>query len=665
MTSEAAIGGATPDASAALQRTLRVLLLEDSALDAELTLRQLRAEGFEVDARVVDDEAGFAAALATPPQLILADFSLPAYNGLDALKLARALAPHVPFVFVSGAIGEEHAVDMVKQGATDYVLKQRLARLAVVVRRALAEAEERGARRDAERTLRELETHYRTLVENLHDFAVISFDGDGTVRAWSRGSERLFGHRAAGVLGEPGSVLFADRERAADLWRAELTRAVEQGSSADDHWMLREDGSRFFGSGVLSAMRDDDGRLIGFAKVVRDMTAARLAAEQLQAAKDEAEAANRAKDHFLAVLSHELRTPLSPILLAVRLLESKTRLPAELSGLLEMIRRNVLLEARLIDDLLDLTRIARGKLALERAPVTLQPVIEHVVQMCRSEIDGRQLKLEVHPAPVPVVVDADVARLQQILLNLLRNAIKFTGTGGRIALAVAIRDDMLRVTISDSGIGIAAEAIERIFSAFEQAGENITRSYGGLGLGLPIARALAREHGGELTARSDGEGCGATFALDLPMLPAATADSRHERPGAVPEGAPAGEAESAPRLHVLLVEDHADTRATMVRSIEAAGHRVTTACSVAEAMRSIASTRFDLLISDLGLPDGSGLSLARVFRATQSGHSVALTGFGRDEDLQRSIDAGFDEHLTKPVSFEQLSRVLSLPRVPR
>ncbi|SAL32986.1 chemotaxis protein [Caballeronia sordidicola] len=633
---------------------LHLLLVEDNALDAELTLTQLERADYKVDVQIVYTEQDFIAALETSDfDVILADFVMPVFSGVEALAIARERVPNTPFIFVSGVLGEEHAVDMLKRGATDYVLKQRLQRLPAVVRRAMTESAERAQRIAVERALRETETHFRLLVDALKDYAVITLDQEGRIRTWNAASERILGFSAHDVVGRSAEVFYGPEDREADIFGAELATAQAEGSASDDRWLWRNDGRSFFASGVTTAIRAENGDLIGYSKIIRDVTEEHMAADALRVAKEQAETANRAKDHFLAVLSHELRTPLTPIVAAVRLLEMRHTLPAEAQPTLELIRRNVELEARLIDDLLDLTSIARGKLSLNFANVVLETLMSSALDMSESDLRGKGLTLETTLGASSTLVFGDAARLQQIVWNLMKNAVKFTPAGGRIAVRMWNPDaSTIAISVTDSGIGISAEALPRIFSAFEQADDSITRAFGGLGLGLAIASTLALKHGGTLTAQSDGRDKGARFTLTLPLVKSGAQDEASPSAAQDPD-------EIVRSLKVLLVEDNEYTSSAMAQVLEVLGHQVTVATTVAQALSVAASDTFDLLVSDIGLPDGSGLDVARAWAGLQPGKpSVAITGYGMDEDIRRCHEAGFLDHLTKPVNFARLESLI-------
>lgn len=372
-----------------------------------------------------------------------------------------------------------------------------------------------------------------------------------------------------------------------------------------------------------------------------------------QAARAEAEAANRAKDQFLAVLSHELRTPLTALLLAATELEAEAAVAPKLLELVEIIRRNADLEARLIDDLLDLTRIARGKLEIRRKRVDLHEQLQYAVKTCcGTDIEEKNLQVTVDAGAQRHHIWGDPARLQQVLWNLIKNAAKFTPAGGRIEVQTSSAENRIRVSVADTGIGIAADAMPKIFTAFEQADRSITRQFGGLGLGLAICKALVELHGGKIWASSDGPGRGATFTLELPVV---AAEFDPTGTGAGPEAlqVPCGRGVS-----ILLVEDHADTANVMSRLLSRGGYTVQVASRMSDALRLAEGTEFDILISDIGLPDGSGLDLVRRLGERRPIKGIALSGFGMEEDIERSRAAGFTEHLTKPIDFKQLEAVV-------
>jgi len=374
-----------------------------------------------------------------------------------------------------------------------------------------------------------------------------------------------------------------------------------------------------------------------------------------QKALSEAERANHAKDRFLAMLSHELRTPLTPVLTSIFEVESDEQISSEVRDSLQVIRRNVELEARLIDDLLDLTRISKGKLQLSLEYVDAHVLLRSALDICQSEIKNKKLRVETELDATKVNLRADPARLQQIFWNLIKNAVKFTPKRGQLTLRTSDEvDGRLRVSITDTGIGIDSETLPKVFNAFEQGERSGT---GGLGLGLAITKALVETHGGQITAESAGEGRGATFTASFPLAePASPATTRNV---SLPGGA-------RKSMRILLVEDHEDTNRSLTNLLRRRGYQVQSADSISSALECAANGSFDLLISDIGLPDGTGIELMERLGTEHSLTGIALTGFGMEDDIRRSRDVGFSEHLVKPVDLNKLDAViqkLALSRV--
>ena len=395
------------------------------------------------------------------------------------------------------------------------------------------------------------------------------------------------------------------------------------------------------------ALLDSAGRITRFIGTMLDITDRKNAEILLQRAKNEAEEANRAKDRFLAMLSHELRTPLTPVLMTIASLRRESNLSEDLRHDLEVLQRNVELEALLIDDLLDLTRIAHGKLELHNDAVDIHATIEHALSISAGDLIGKKIQVIRHFDAREHHCWADPARLQQVFWNLVKNSAKFTAEGGRIEIATRnYPAHQIIIEISDNGIGIEEHLMPRIFDAFEQGGGTVTSKYGGLGLGLAICKRVIDLHSGSITAQSEGKGRGAKFTVTLNAMETS-----------VLEG-PVFFLESEPprvkHIRILFVEDHEDTARVLGRILRNAGFDINHAGTVAEARSLAASNRFDLLISDLGLPDGSGLELMKTLREAQGMKGIALSGFGTDEDVAASAAAGFAAHLTKPVDWERL-----------
>jgi len=443
-----------------------------------------------------------------------------------------------------------------------------------------------------------------------------------------------------------------------------LSRATRKGEVIrEEEWVLLENGDSVRIPILCTAapICDPENNVLGGVMGWQDISARKRMEQELRAAKlsadrakTAAEEASRAKDRFLAVLSHELRTPLTPVLAAISMMERQSVPEKDIRQMLQLIRRNVELEARLIDDLLDLTRIATGKVVLKKSRIELQTVIKRAVEVCEPDMKSRGLHFGMDLEPNPCFVEGDAARLEQVFWNLLKNAIKFTPEGG--CLGVRCRADgngSVIVEVADSGIGIDPADLERIFDAFEQAENSTARQFGGLGLGLAISKSLVRMHDGAIWARSAGKGQGASFMVQVPILTRSRRRAEANGPNeAAAETSPGGRRP----LSVLLVEDHADTADMMKHLLEISGHQVETAADIATALEMANRHHFDLLISDLGLPDGTGHDLLRQLR--RQGHrklaAIAISGYGQERDLEQSRRAGFTAHLTKPVDADRL-----------
>jgi signal transduction histidine kinase len=417
----------------------------------------------------------------------------------------------------------------------------------------------------------------------------------------------------------------------------------------------------------VEPLHDPAGSIIGVVGVALDITERKRAEEQLEQARDEAkrlkqeaEAANHAKDRFLAMLSHELRTPLTPALLAATELEERGNLPASAMENLAMIRRNIEVEATLIDDLLDLTRVARGKMELSIRPTNVHGTLQRAIEICRQDFNEKQIELTTDLSAQRSLAMADPARLQQVFWNLIKNAVKFNRRGGQVTIRTmnvpsATPDEPPKIVaeVSDTGIGIEPEFLPKVFDAFEQGAPAITREFGGLGLGLAITKALVEAHRGQLRAQSPGRDRGATFSVALQTV--------HEPVESPVRSEPPASRTEHKAVKILLVEDHVDTRRVMSSVLARMGHDVRSAGTVAAALQSLESERFEVLVSDISLPDGSGLDLMRRIRQANGKmpvHGIALSGLSMADDIRQCYDAGFEKHLAKPVNLRQLQDVI-------
>src|SRR5437763_141963 len=447
---------------------------------------------------------------------------------------------------------------------------------------------------------------------------------------------------------------------------APTSRAVA-GEHIDEDEIFIRHGTNLEGSWAhvtARALRDEQGTIHGAVAVFHDISAHKRAVEQQQnllrerEARAEAEAANRAKDRFLAVLGHELRTPLTPVLAGVELLEQKSNSNGEFKGTIEIIRRNIELEARLIDDILDLTAIAKGKINLDVGTVDIHATVRGALEIFKTESAHKKLRVHTNLAARQHFAQADDSRLMQVFWNVIKNAIKFTTDGGVIHIQSTNEAGKVLVRVSDNGIGIEPEVLPRIFDSFEQGVRRVQAGHGGLGLGLAISRAIVEAHHGQMEASSPGRNRGTVVTISLATMAvrSSTDEPRGKRDSTAATST--NEAQNTRALRILLVDDHTDTVITLGALLRNLGYDVACAETVKQALELAKESRFDLLVSAIGLPDGSGHDLMRQIRARQSIAGIALSGFGMEDDLEKSRAVGFTDHLIKPVNVDRLQATL-------
>jgi PAS domain S-box-containing protein len=504
-------------------------------------------------------------------------------------------------------------------------------------------------RREAEERLRANEEQFRLLVDRVEEYAIYLLDPNGRVATWNAGAEKIKGFTADEIVGKHFACFYTAADVAAGKPQNNLEAATRLGHIRDQGLRVRKDGSTFHADVVITALRNKAGKLRGFSKVTRDMSD-QIRTREIEAEKMAAVKANDAKDEFLAKLSHELRTPLTPALAAASFMaENISELPEKFTEDVNLIRRNVQLEARLIDDLLDLTRISTGKIQLHQQRVDAHAVARDAMIMARSDIHRKGISITTNWDAKLHHVWADPVRLEQVFWNLINNAVKFTGPGGEITVQTWNEDDEWLFGVTDTGIGIEPARQESIFDAFEQGDRGTARQFGGLGLGLAICKNLVVLHGGTLSINSRGRGFGTTATVKMTCFRDNSEVKRASQPGA--DAHPS-------RLRILLVEDHNDTARVLARLLRHFGYEIAVAGTVEEALSAFHSQQFDAILSDIGLPDGTGYQIMSEAKRTSEVKGIALTGYGMSEDVRRSKEAGFDFHLTKPVDVAELRTVL-------
>jgi PAS domain S-box-containing protein len=500
-------------------------------------------------------------------------------------------------------------------------------------------------RREHEEELRQSEERFRLLVDGVTEYAIMMLDGEGFVSSWNAGAERIKGYKAQEILGRHISHFYPTEAVIANTPWQELNVARSAGRVTSEGWRVRKDGTLFWAASVVTAMKDADGRLYGFAKVTQDLT-------QRRNAEALADTAQRMHE-FIAMLAHELRNPLAPIRNAVALMGRKGLKDPALEAMRQTIDRQSIQLTRLLDELLDVNRIARGQFAIEREVLDFREVVNRAMESSRPLIDSREHRIEITLPDRPVPLLGDAVRLIQALVNLLNNAAKYTPMHGLIRLSVVVRQTEVELRIKDNGRGIERDMLEKVFDLFVQVDPTSNAALGGLGVGLALVRRVVELHGGSVQARSEGIGRGAELTMRLPLSiqqirVVAVADRKDEvshRP-----------------LRVLIVDDNKDSADTMELLLQSMGQEVCTAYDGASAIAVAKTFRPEIVLLDIGMPGMSGYEVARTFVSTASEIKpmlVAITGWGQEADKVRAAEAGFRHHFIKPMSVDALRVILA------
>ena len=486
-------------------------------------------------------------------------------------------------------------------------------------------------------------------IVNSSDDAIVSKTLEGVITSWNRSAERLFGYTEAEAVGQSIYIIIPRDRRGEE----EMVLARIRAGDVVDHFETvrrRKDGTLIDLSLTVSPVRDAHGRVIGASKIARDITQRKRVERERLAMFEEAQQANRAKDEFIAMLGHELRIPLGAISSAIRLLEPMDAVSERAALARDVIARQTRHLARLVDDLLDVARVMTGKVLLERQPLDLADAVTRHVNSVRAtgKMQDHHFTVEARP----VWVYADSLRIEQIVGNLVSNALKYTPAGGRIAIRVGPDDGHAVFSIEDSGVGMPPHLLARVFDLFVQGERRLDRTQGGLGIGLTLVRRLVELHGGSVEAFSEGPDRGSRFTVRLAAI--------SPRQAAEPARRTTGWDVAARRI--LIIEDNADARAMLRHLLEGVGHEVHEAADGRRGLEMALALRPDVALIDLGLPGLDGYEIARQLRAVDERRAillVAVTGYGSPEDRERSLLAGFDVHLVKPVDPDMLAGVLA------
>ena len=496
--------------------------------------------------------------------------------------------------------------------------------------------------------------HMSAVVE-FSDDAIISKDLNGIITTWNRGAQRIFGYSAEEAIGRSVTMLIPEDHANEE---AEILKRIRAGERIEHYETVRKrkDGKLLNISLTVSPVKNEGGQVIGASKIARDVTERVNAEMALAESLKREKAATLAKDHFIAMLSHELRAPLNPALLLASEGARNRAVPEEVREQFEVICSNIKLEASLIDDLLDINRITHGKLQVEKQAVELHEVIRNALNVVYDA--SVKKRIEIHPAfaAQECVVMGDPVRLQQVFWNILSNAVKFTPEGGKVTVTTTLLAEQIRVQIIDTGIGMLPEDRDKIFGLFVQAEHgNETDCSGGLGIGLAIAKMLVDLHSGHIKAESQGLNLGSTFTVELPLCESKKAD-RLCSPTVVGKSS----LKATEGARILVVDDHLSTRNALGSLLGRRGFSVLTAGTVSEARSLAEAEKIDFIISDIGLPDGSGNDLMAELRDRYELRGIALTGYGMEEDIAKARRSGFVTHLTKPVDMSSLEKAIEL-----
>ena len=623
--------------------------------------------------------------------VLLVDVFMPE---LDGFELASMVRSHPRFqrtaiILVSSVMVEDaHRLKGYDSGAMDYVsvpiipeiLRAKVAIFADLYRKteALEQLNRELERRVAERTaqielgaelLRASEQRFRLLVENVQDYSIVMLDPDGRVSNWNTGTERLTGYREEEIVGHHYSKFFLPGDTESGRPARLLQIAARDGHSEDEGWRVRKDGSGIWANDMITALRDPQGKLLGFSKIMHDLTDRKRAEEErllllrnAEEARRESEAANQMKDEFLAVLSHELRTPLNAITGWAYMLQGGGLDPETQVKAAETINRNALNQARLISDLLDVSRIVSGKLRLDLKPVDLPSVVRAAVDTLRVATEAKEIRVDVALGCNPGPIRGDAFRLQQVVWNLLSNATKFAPKKGHIQISLNQVNSHVELIVQDDGPGIRPEFLPHIFEPFRQEDTSNTRSNRGLGLGLAIVRKLLQLHRGTVHAMNRQDSPGALFKVVLPLnasVPEGSGYDRRSDPNRMKDEDWFRSGIALKGTRVLVVDDEADAREVVTLILERCGARVFVAASAREAFETLQQELPAILVADIEMPDEDGYSLIgriRMLPPERGGRigAIALTAHAGAHDLVKLMSAGFQRHVPKPLQPREL-----------
>jgi PAS domain S-box-containing protein len=627
------------------QRT-RIVWADDNA-DMREYVSRLLGERFEVEA-VADGQAALEAVRSGPPDLVLADVMMPRLDGFGLLQALRAdpQLREIPIILLSARAGEEARIEGMEAGADDYLIKPFSTR--ELLARVEAHVRMTRIRREAEAALQENAQRLR-LAQRAGRVGIFEWQIPQNRVIWSAELERLYGLAEGSFEGTFDAwsrrVVAEDAERVAQGVDTCLRERCTDYTY--DFRIILPDGAQRWLAGQAQFSFDDQGRPLRMIGVNVDIDEHKQTEELLREA-------DRRKDEFLATLAHELRNPLAPLRNGLEVMKLAGDNSEPVAQARVMMERQLEQMVRLIDDLLDISRISRGRIELRRERVELGRVVHNTVETTRPLIEQSGHKFTIDIPADPIWLDADVTRLGQVFSNLLNNAAKFTGCGGHVQLTVACRDDKAVVTVGDNGIGIPADMLFRVFDLFTQVDRSLEKASGGLGIGLSLVKSLVELHGGSIEASSEGYGRGSEFVVHLPLAQSAGS--------AQPENMDTRCAGDGSGHRILVVDDNCDAADSLAMILQIRGNDTRTAYDGLAALDVAAAFRPDVVLLDIGMPKLNGYDTARRLRTQPWGRNItliALTGWGQDEDRQQSQAAGFNFHLVKPIEPAALEKLLA------
>jgi two-component system CheB/CheR fusion protein len=622
---------------------LRVLMLTPNAQDAMLTQSLLGKAGLPI-AVFSDVEKLRRAVAAGAGCLIVAEEAITELVHRTLVKLVAAQPPwsDLPLLILTGRGANSEAVNTAIASLGNVSLLERPVRVAALVSAVRVALRARGRQYEL-RSRFEEQSLLATIVASSDD-AIISKNLDGIITSWNLGAQHLYGYAAQEVIGKPVTILMApDRHHEAFDILARIRRGERVEHQETER--LRKDGSVVQVSLSVSPLHDAEGRIVGASKIARDITGRKRAEEALREA-------NRRKDEFLATLAHELRNPLAPIRNSLHLLEMSSHSNPGVEYVREMMERQVHHMVRMVDDLMEVSRITRGKIELRREHIELDSVIRSAIETSQPLLEAGGHRLDVVLPSEPLILDADPVRLAQVFANLLNNAAKYTEHPGTIRLAAHREDGSVVISVVDGGIGIPAEMLPRVFEMFAQIDSARRRSQGGLGIGLTLVRDLVQMHGGSVAAHSQGSGTGSEFVVRLPLADGAAVARPRPRP-------------KTPMLmpvRVMVVDDNQDAANSLGMVLKFLGAETHVAYDGSAALAALESFAPDFVLLDIGMPGMDGYEVARRIRQRKDSAGlrlIALTGWGQEEDRRRTAGAGFDHHLIKPAEIEVLRGLMA------